>query len=539
MNPHDESFVPETVDEQIDLFLQRPPQQEQNISSEMVQTLQSLYTEDPRLQRLWNRLQRTELRTIRHAAEETDTGHKGLDEQLLPPSPNILPQEMVNVMQIYTNQKQNKNSSRRLWSLLAAVILVVMLLGSMLAVLQFSRQSTAGQPDGKTPGQNVPTGGSTVAPTHVPTVLPTPTSMPTTTACPASGKARAAIMPALSAGSTSAIVYLNPTAAILKLYSIKTHQTTTILNQNGTISTAQISNDGRWILYVLVTQNTSAIQLIRMDGKYQQTLYCAPANTSIGDKANVQWSPNQKLLIFPQTNLGTHITTLELLNLNTGQIQVEMTPTGPLATSNYYAPRTWMDTTHVYVTNAPNMDGMPAALQLLDISKGAQQTPDDLQIIQGVTDTPWDFDSTYDGSKLFIVHADPVAGRGGPGTYCNISAYTTSGQNGTTIFSSTTLTPNQLRVAGYGSSTLLLSVNRPADPADRYNGLWKLNANGTGLVELTAQPDQLNEFSQYPWANVSRDGINYAYGASYGSLNGGNLTSYTTDPALLVGWTTV
>jgi hypothetical protein len=58
MNSRDESFSPETVDEQIDQLLRTPRQQEPENSSpaQMVHMLQGIYEGDPRLQRVWERL---------------------------------------------------------------------------------------------------------------------------------------------------------------------------------------------------------------------------------------------------------------------------------------------------------------------------------------------------------------------------------------------------------------------------------------------------------------------------------------------------
>jgi hypothetical protein len=517
MHPHDEPFVPETVDQKVDQFLQIPQQQTLPASAEMVQMLQSIYAQDPRLQRIWDRLQHVEQRSALHLVEGKDVDAFVPNEPfstLVSSSSKKIPRKTVSSTHIYKEHPKKRASFQQRLGLLAAILLLVALIGSMAMVLHFSHLLPSGLTASSATLQS---------------------AGPITTTCPSSGFARAAFMPAMQLGNAQTIIYLDTTTSTLKSYTLPTHVTTTIVNQAGTIDAPQLSNDGQWLLYVLVTKHTSVIQLIRVDGKYQQTLYCAPANTTLGDKTNLQWSPDQKLLIFAQTNLSTHLTSLDLLNLSTGRVQVELTPP---AASIIYQPRTWLDDTRVYVTMESTVDGPPSTLQILDTGKGAQQTENSLQMVLGVSDTPWDFDSTYDGSKLFVVYADPAAGRAGPGTYCQISAFTTSGQNGAVIFNSTTLVPDQLRVAGYGSSILLLSINRAGDPADLYNGLWKLNADGTGLTQLTNQPSLLNEFSQYPWSNVSRDGHDYTYGTSFGSLSGGTLTPYTSAPALVVGWTT-
>src|SRR5579883_954250 len=353
----------------------------------------------------------------------------------------------------------------------------------------------------------------------------------TDTNCPAPGTGRTAAMPPLQLGTDQAIVYIDAPST-LKHYDVQTGRTTTILNAEGSIGHAQISRDGQWILF---TRDNQAIQLVRMDGKYLQTLYCAPPGqqidpeTASGYSSAVQWSPNQKQVIFSQ---GGSSMALYLLNLTNGNVQREITAQTAGAAS-MLQPRTWVDNTRVYITSRSSM-------YILDTSKGANQSFNQLQLIIGVSDFLWDFDSTYDASKLFTMFVDPTPGRAGPGTYCQILSSSVTQQGGELVFKSNTLAPNQVRVAGYGSSTLLLSVNQRADPADKYNGLWKVNTDGTGLVELTNLPNVFNMFGQYPWSNVSRDDRRYAYGSRFGSLNGGTPALYTTsDSAILVGWTTL
>lgn len=395
----------------------------------------------------------------------------------------------------------------------------------LLVVTACSTQASANQSPGSissTPASDRSTPGSLPASTG--------TVGTANTTCPAPGTGRAAVMPALQLGHDQTIVYID-SVSTLKRYDVQTGRTTTILNAGGSIGHAQVSRDGQWILF---TVENESIQLVRVDGKYLQTLYCVPQGGQIdpaipsGYSSAMQWSPNQQEVIFSQ---GGSPMALYLLNLTSGSVQRAITASANGATS-VLQPRTWVDNTRVYITSQ-------ASMYILDTSKGANQSFDKLQLVIGVSDTLWDFDSTYDASKLFVVFSDPAAGRAGPGTYCQVWRSPTTGQNGSLIFKSSTLVPNQLRVAGFGSSPLLLSINQRADPADKYNGLWKINADGTGLVELTNLPNVFNMFGQYPWSNVSRDGQRYAYGTRFGSLNGGGTpTSYTSsNSALLVGWT--
>src|SRR5436305_14177595 len=85
-----------------------------------------------------------------------------------------------------------------------------------------------------------------------------------------------------------------------------------------------------------------------------------------------------------------------------------------------------------------------------------------------------------------------------------------------------------------------------------HNGLWKMNTDGSGMTRLTQTIGQaigLNDGSQFPWPNVSRDGSVYSLlvvanqgKALYiGSLIGGAPTEFVSIPsgaAFIAGWPT-
>jgi len=91
------------------------------------------------------------------------------------------------------------------------------------------------------------------------------------------------------------------------------------------------------------------------------------------------------------------------------------------------------------------------------------------------------------------------------------------------------------------------------------NGLWKVNTDGTHLIQLSTGgagvsggPSILCQYSQYPWSNVSRDGSLFAlqHNSSngqtqsllLGSMNGGMPTPFASISGTqlsIVGWTTV
>ncbi len=84
--------------------------------------------------------------------------------------------------------------------------------------------------------------------------LPMP---PTQTSCPAAGTARAAVTATLALGAHPNIVYIvnGPThLGTLKRYDVTTGAKTEIVNlANTSISSAQLSADGQWILFVAIS----------------------------------------------------------------------------------------------------------------------------------------------------------------------------------------------------------------------------------------------------------------------------------------------
>jgi hypothetical protein len=112
-------------------------------------------------------------------------------------------------------------------------------------------------------------------------------------------------------------------------------------------------------------------------------------------------------------------------------------------------------------------------------------------------------------------------------------------------------------VRAVSSNTLLFTVGNTSGITGQ-NGLWRMGADGfrpTLLVNTPGSTDsQLNQFTQFPWSNVSRAGTQYVlakvhtsashvtYTLEYGSLNGGSpfvFASITDVQLSVVGWTTM
>jgi Tol biopolymer transport system component len=135
-----------------------------------------------------------------------------------------------------------------------------------------------------------------------------------------------------------------PTFGTLKLYEITTGLKTEIEKIAGvSISDAQVSTDGQWILFVTETTKQVKLQLVRMDGQALQTLYCdTPASNGANPASalsNIEWSTNQQLVAF-NSYIGA-ASYLYLLNMQSGTLQTELTTTSSVIDT----PLTWLDNT--------------------------------------------------------------------------------------------------------------------------------------------------------------------------------------------------
>ena len=422
--------------------------------------------------------------------------------------------------------------------------------------------SATAQPGSTRPVSSTPPGGS----------LP-----PVSTSCPPQGTARAAVMPPLALGTHQNIVYVtyqggitSTPPSILERYDVTTGRTTQIASMPNThINEAQLSPDGQWILFVTDLK----LQMIRVDGQELQTLYCRSGSAT--QISSVQWSPDQRQIIFYGGGPITGVQTLYLLDIVHGTVQTEMSYTDP---TRLYLPRTWIDSKRVYVLAGTISSGGPEPtpapvpkLYILDTTKGGNQQTNSLQFVaQAQSPYCWDFDSSYDTGKLFLDHCLQLValGAGGAGLRqgpSSITGQAATGGQATTVYSNATQAIVALRVVGYTSKTLLFLIENQSDQTitvdTSQNGLWRVNTDGSGLARLTTEKagdrTTLNAFSQYPWSNFSHDGSMYSarttvfqgnspplYSLIFGSLGAGTPTTFATlanpgEGAMLevVGWT--
>ena len=212
--------------------------------------------------------------------------------------------------------------------------------------------------------------------------------------------------------------------------------------------------------------------------------------------------------------------------------------------------RTWLDNTRFYLTNT-QIDQPPNIIYLLDTSKGANQKLSDLLVVFNGSFN--DFDSSYDGTKIFINSC--ACGQGGFTGPSAITVRPATGGSAQTLYSTAKYAITSVRVVT--PTTLLFTIDNfstlgQADTSQ--NGLWKIQSNGTGLTRLTTDAagagSSFNQFTQFPWSNVSRDSTLYSVqvvgnmtaSINVGLLSGGTPTSIVSSNSFgvsldVAGWT--
>ncbi len=374
-----------------------------------------------------------------------------------------------------------------------------------------------------------------------------------TTACPATGIAQAAIMPPMTLGSDQNIVYIvnEGTSAHPTFGTIKRRDVTAALQGNNIsveiqkmpgvyISEGQVSRDGAWVLFSAKVGGQYQLRLVRVDGQYLQTLYCATAGNTI---AHVQWSYDLRAIAFDEGS------TLYLLNAISGQLQPELLPDP----NTSYAPITWLDNSRLIV--GPSAGSLVTQyIYLLDTQQGANQQSAHLQKLLQITQNCFNFDTSYDLQSLFVSTCGPgstaITGPGtGPG---QISNQPVSGGTARIVYTSAT---QAIMVVRAVTPTALLFTVENYNGQNTQSGLWKVNTDGSGVLQLVIDTRHilaLCPFSQYSWSNVSRDNTMYAlqgydpitntYSMDYGSLTGSSPTQFaaiSNTQLFLVGWTTM
>lgn len=423
----------------------------------------------------------------------------------------------------------------------------------------FLAACSTGDPTGN---GGTPTPSSTPAPSQPSDSTPTPGQtqpMPKTqTSCPSAGSGRAMVTAHLALGKHQNLVYVynvgspaHPDTSFLKRFDAASSAKTTIVTFSNTyVTDAQVSADGQWILFVAMSGGRERLQAIRLDGQGLQTLYCASSLLA------PQWSTDQRHLIFGQD--GGAATQLFLLDTRSGSVQRVFSDQG-----SFYMPLTWLDNTRLYLVHQPT-DAPADSLYLLDTGKGANQTVNDLRIVykQNVDASHyqcWNADSSYNAQALYVAECTTPINTQRPGLGAvegpsKITAMSSVGNTPLPVYQ--TSVGGITTVRAITGSLLLFTVDSQAFDTSVHvdtsqNGLWVVNTNGSGATRLTTMVGSLNNFSQFPWSNVSRDSSYYslqvvnssALSLAVGSLSGGAPTTFasttpgSTSDLIVAGWT--
>ena len=166
-----------------------------------------------------------------------------------------------------------------------------------------------------------------------------------------------------------------------------------------------------------------------------------------------------------------------------------------------------------------------------------------------------DFDSSYDGSKLFINSC--ACGQGGDTGPSTITVRPALGGQAQALYSTPAYAVTSVRAVTPTTLFFIIDSFSIAGQVDQsHNGFWKMQTNGTGLTRLTTDVPGIssgfNSATQFPWSNVSRDNSTYALQANgshketleIGSLSGGTPTTIASISGKgaslnIVGWTTM
>jgi hypothetical protein len=377
------------------------------------------------------------------------------------------------------------------------------------------------------------------------------------TTCPAAGTVRQAVMPPLTLGHDANILYVyelgspNVSKSIIRRYDTVTGRTTNVLSTNDQIDAARISNDGQWVLFTSYIGQENTVQLVRIDGHFQQTLFCLDPSKSIYSMA---WSPDQKRVLVNLVIAGTNSQPpnpleIALLDIGSGRFQTVLKQPENISTM------IWVNNTTALLNNSGVGPGdYGSAPLILDLAKGLPQQASTLhQLVPAFA--CGDYAPGTDGNAVLIAQCslDGVA-KPHPGT---ITIQSINGGSARTVFSEKNIEYFEIRPI---SSTEMLFFVSNEFANVGINGVWKVNTDGTHLTRLLAitQQNLLEDFGYAgsTWSTISRDGKMYSLlqtdathqpvktSLLLGSVNGGTLTSFASVSSnqaslSIIGWTTM
>lgn len=330
----------------------------------------------------------------------------------------------------------------------------------------------------------------------------------------------------------------SPGSAILKRYDIKNGKKTDIVVMANTyMHDAQVSADGKRVIFVADSTGPSKLQMINIDGQGLQTLASIKAGIT-----NVLWSPDQRMVVFDETQGDNQI--VYLLQLMNGALQAEMEPSSDHLS---FWPRTWVGNNIIAMQAGGAFGSGPLnSIYLLDITKGGNQKENDLQQVNNgqSSATTTDFVGSSDGTKLFFSTAVIAFGEGvgiqnGPGSI-NIQSIPLGSTS--PLYRSQTLAIVAIQVIDQCSILMLVqNYDSRGGSNSNNNGIWRINTDGTNLTHLSnistsasALFDGLIYDTQLhvsPQGAYALDmGSNQTQTLSYGSTVGGGLMPLLLPP---------
>lgn len=394
--------------------------------------------------------------------------------------------------------------------------------------------------------------------------------------CPGVGSGQAAFMPALPATEHHQyIVYILMRGGeqYLVRYDPLSGQKSTLMQLDGDDYTvnARISPDGEWVLLKRsAQQGRQEVQLVRIDGKYLQTLYCAPFIS------NVQMSPDQHYVVISrlyESRRYNGISTYSI-DLSKGTLRLVLRQPGD---QSGYEPLKWAGSHSLYMTESLTGvgGGGPFPLRdrfnlylLQDVGRDQSQQASNLKLLVA---TPahslcMDLDVTPDNSSV-ITSTCTMSSNSQSTTQTGPSRIQIQLLHGGSAHVVYSLHRAITYVRAISPTTLLFVIGNlrytfaasrfTLDPRDEeQNGLWTIHTDGTSLTRIdTAARGSTSDFPQFAYNRgdiLSHDNQRYAVlnntsgsqginsSIVIGSISKGKETTIETsqqpDHLHLIGW---
>ncbi|GCE04967.1 TolB family protein [Dictyobacter aurantiacus] len=396
--------------------------------------------------------------------------------------------------------------------------------------------------------------------------------------CPPPGSARTAFMPALAAREHHQyVVYILMRAGqqFLVRYDPVNGQKTTLVRLDSDDYTvdARVSPDGEWILLKRSAyQGRQALQLVRIDGSYLQTLYCAPFIS------NFLLSPDQRYVVFDRSYENQRYNGISTysIDLRTGTLRLVLRQT---ADQSGYEPLKWAGNHSLYMTESLTGigGGGPFPLRdrfnlylLRDVSLDQSRQATNLKLLLTTPDpcSCLDMDVTPDNASAITSTCTTTSDSQGTAQTgpARIQIQSLHGGSARVIYSLSNSAITYVRAIS--PTTLLFVVGNlrytfdassfTLDPRDEeLNGLWTIRTDGTALTRISiAASGRSSDFPQFAYTAgdiLSHDNQHYvvqnrtpgsrgiASSIVIGSLtpHGKQTTVETTQPSdqlHLIGW---